>query len=85
MAEDAALVQLARARPTKPEDLAPFRGLGHRGRDYRAAKIIAALHKVSFQGPTSQISFAKDGQLKISDYVPMVIKNGQFVVRSSSN
>ncbi len=49
------------------------------------AKIIAALHKVSFQGPTSQISFAKDGQLKISDYVPMVIKNGQFVVRTSSN
>ena len=45
LAEDAALVQLARARPSKPEDLAQFRGLGQRVRDYGADKIIAAIQR----------------------------------------
>ncbi len=45
LAEDAALVQLARAQPTTPGDLAQFRGLGQRVRDYGAEKIVAAIQR----------------------------------------
>lgn len=54
LAEDAALVQLARARPSKPEDLAQFRGLGQRVRDYGAEKIIAAIQR-GLQKPDEEL------------------------------
>lgn len=45
LAEDAALVQLARAKPTNAADLAQFRGLGQRVRDYGADKIVEAIQR----------------------------------------
>jgi ribonuclease D len=45
LAEDAALLQLARAKPTNADDLAQFRGLGQRVRDYGADLIVAAIQR----------------------------------------
>jgi len=45
LADDHALVQLARARPRKIEELRAFRGLGSRVRDVGAPHIIAAIER----------------------------------------
>ena len=45
LAEDSTLIQLARARPSRAEDLADFRGLGGRVRDFGAAKILEAIDR----------------------------------------
>ena len=45
LAEDQALLQLTRAKPRSDEDLAHFRGLGQRVRDYGAAQILLAIDK----------------------------------------
>jgi ribonuclease D len=45
LAEDQILVQLARAQPRKAEELADFRGLGARVRDYGAAQILEAIER----------------------------------------
>ncbi len=43
LADDQALLQLTRAKPRTDEDLAHFRGLGQRVRDYGAAQILLAI------------------------------------------
>ncbi|MEZ5360879.1 MAG: ribonuclease D [Bryobacterales bacterium] len=45
LAEDQILVQLARAQPKQAEELASFRGLGARVRDYGAAHILEAIER----------------------------------------
>ena len=45
LAEDQILVQLARAQPHRPEELADFRGLGARVRDYGAPQILEAIER----------------------------------------
>lgn len=45
LAEDQILVQLARAQPHRAEDLADFRGLGARVRDYGAQHILDAIER----------------------------------------
>jgi ribonuclease D len=45
LAEDQILVQLSRAQPTKAEELADFRGLGARVRDYGAPQILEAIER----------------------------------------
>lgn len=45
LAEDQILVQLARAQPHSAEDLADFRGLGARVRDYGAQHILDAIER----------------------------------------
>ncbi len=45
LADDSALVQLARARPGEAEELGHFRGLGQRVKDYGAAQILAAIKR----------------------------------------
>jgi ribonuclease D len=45
LAEDQILVQLARAQPRKAEELADFRGLGARVRDYGATQILEAIER----------------------------------------
>jgi ribonuclease D len=45
LAEDQVLVQLARAQPHKAEELADFRGLGARVRDYGASQILEAIER----------------------------------------
>ena len=45
LAEDSVLVQLTRARPKRVEDLADFRGLGARVRDYGGPDILAAIER----------------------------------------
>ena len=45
LAEDQILVQLARAQPRRREDLADFRGLGARVRDYGAQHILDAIER----------------------------------------
>ena len=45
LAEDQVLVQLSRAQPRKPEELANFRGLGNRVRDYGPQQILAAIEE----------------------------------------
>ena len=43
LAEDQALVQLARAQPQEEAELSHFRGLGNRVRDYGPKKVLAAI------------------------------------------
>ena len=45
LAEDQILVQLSRAQPKKAEELADFRGLGARVRDYGAPQILEAIER----------------------------------------
>ncbi len=45
LAEDQVLVQLSRAQPRKAEELANFRGLGNRVRDYGPQQILKAIEE----------------------------------------
>jgi ribonuclease D len=45
LAEDQILVQLSRAQPKRAEELADFRGLGARVRDYGAPQILEAIER----------------------------------------
>ena len=45
LAEDQVLVQLSRAQPKRAEELADFRGLGARVRDYGAPQILDAIQR----------------------------------------
>lgn len=45
LAEDSTLLQLTRARPARVEDLADFRGLGARVRDFGGHRIVEAIER----------------------------------------
>jgi ribonuclease D len=55
LAEDQVLVKLASARPTTPEELSNFRGLGSRMRDFGAESLLKAIRRGTAVPPEKRV------------------------------